>query len=92
MITIDNSYSSTASDVWSRAPETGPVYVGPNEPLVLRVFIDKSIVEVFVNNKQCVAVRVYPERKDSVGISLRAQGKKVTLKSMDVWQMKNIYQ
>ena len=92
LITIDNSYSSTASDVWSRAPETGPVYVGPNEPLVLRVFIDKSIVEVFVNNKQCVAVRVYPERKDSVGISLRAQGKKVTLKSMDVWQMKNIYQ
>ena len=91
LITIDNSYSSTAADVLCRAPETGPVYIEPEEPLRLRVFIDKSIVEVFANDKQCVAVRVYPERADSLGVSLRAQGQDAILTSLDLWQMETIY-
>jgi beta-fructofuranosidase len=32
-------------------------------------------VEVFVNGKQALAVRVYPSRDDSIGVSLRSQGK-----------------
>jgi beta-fructofuranosidase len=91
LITLDSSYSSLAADVRSRAPETAPVYLAPNEPLKLRIFVDKSVVEVFVNGKQCVAVRVYPERSDSVGVSLRAQGKDAVLKGLDLWQMQNIY-
>jgi beta-fructofuranosidase len=59
--------------------------------LTLRIFVDKSVVEVFVNGKQCVAVRVYPERTDSVGVSLRAQGKDAVLQALDVWQMATIY-
>ena len=62
-------------DVLSRAPETGPVFLEPDEPLKLRVFIDRSVVEVFVNGKQCLALRVYPGREDSIGVSLRSQGK-----------------
>ena len=49
------------------------------------------MVEVFVNGKQCVAVRVYPERSDSIGVSLRSQGKDAILKMLDAWQMQNIY-
>jgi beta-fructofuranosidase len=90
-ITIDSSYSSILPDVKSRAPETAPVFIDKNEPLKLRVFIDRSVVEVFVNSKQCVAMRVYPGRADSVGVSLRSQGKDAELKSLDAWQMKNIY-
>jgi len=56
------------------------------------VFIDKSVVEVFVNGKQVVAVRVYPSRKDSIGVSLRSQGKDSELKLLEAWQMKNIYE
>ncbi|MHC4337940.1 MAG: GH32 C-terminal domain-containing protein [Planctomycetota bacterium] len=66
--------------------------VGDKEPLKLRVFVDRSVVEVFVNGKQCVAVRVYPGREDSTGVSLRSQGQDATLKSLDAWQMKNIYE
>ncbi len=36
--------------------------------------LHKSVVEVFVNGRQCVAARVYPGRADSLGVSLRAQG------------------
>jgi beta-fructofuranosidase len=91
LVTIDTSYSSVLPDVLSRAPETGPVYLEPNEPLKLRVFVDRSVVEVFVNGKQCLAVRVYPGREDSVGVSLRSQGRDALLKSLDAYQMENIY-
>ena len=91
LITIDSSYSSLAADVLSRAPETAPVILDPDEDLKLRVFIDKSVVEFFVNGKQCVALRVYPERPDSLGVSLRSQGAASTVKSLQSWQMKSIY-
>jgi beta-fructofuranosidase len=91
LVTIDSSYASLLPDVASRAPETAQLFLEKNEPLKLRVFVDRSVVEVFVNGKQCVAMRVYPGRKDSVGVSMRAQGKGAVLKSLDTWQMKNIY-
>jgi beta-fructofuranosidase len=91
LITIDSSNSSVLPDVQSRAPETAPVLLAKNEPLKLRVFMDRSVVEVFVNGRQCVAMRVYPGRKDSVGVSLKSQGRDAVLKSLDTWQMRNIY-
>ena len=48
-------------------------------------------VEVFVNDWQSVALRVYPSRADSVGVSLRSPGRDAALRSLDVWQMKTIY-
>ena len=91
LLTIDSSYSSIAPDVRSRAPETGTLSILGDETLKLRVFVDKSVVEVFANGRQCVAMRVYPDREDSVGVSLRSQGQDSELKSLDAWQMKNIY-
>ncbi len=91
LITIDSSYASLAPDVASRAPETAPLFLKKSENLKLRVFVDRSVVEVFVNGKQCVAMRVYPSRADSVGVSMRSQGRSAVLKSLDAWQMKNVY-
>jgi beta-fructofuranosidase len=91
LVTIDSSYSSILPDASSRAPETAPVAIEPDETLTLRVFVDKSVVEVFVNGKQCIAIRVYPGREDSVGVSLRAQGRDAELTSLDAWQMRSIY-
>ena len=92
LLSIDSSRSSVLPDIRSRAPETAPVFIARDEPLKLRVFIDRSVVEVFANGRQCVALRVYPGREDSVGVSLRAQGQDAQLESLDAWQMKNIYE
>lgn len=92
LIVIDASYSSELPDVESRAPEMAPIYLAPGETLKLRVFIDKSVVEVFANGRQCLAVRVYPGRADSTGVSLRAQGADALLRSLDAWQMQFIYE
>jgi beta-fructofuranosidase len=91
LIVMDTSYASELPDVESRAPEIAPVYLAPGDTLKLRVFIDKSVVEVFANDRQCLAVRVYPGREDSVGVSLRAQGADGALRSLDAWQMRTIY-
>ncbi len=92
LLTIDSSYSSVAPDVLSRAPETAPVLLGDGELLELRVFVDRSVVELFANGRQCLAVRVYPERADSIGVSLRAQGSEAWLRSLDAWQMNSIWE
>ena len=92
IVSLDTSYSSTLPDALSRPPESAPIVLTDDEPLRLRVFIDKSIVEIFVNDQQCIAARVYPGRDDSVGVSLRAQGSAAILESLDAWQMSNIYE
>ncbi len=91
LITLDTSYSSTLPNALSRAPETAPLVLTEGETLKLRIFIDRSVVEVFANDKQCVAARVYPGRDDSVRVSIRAQGSAAKLISLDSWQMQSIY-
>jgi beta-fructofuranosidase len=90
-VSIDTSHSSTLPDVRARVPETANVLLADDEPLDLRVFVDRSVVEVFVNGRQCLAVRVYPGRPDSVGVALRSIGQDTTLASLDAWQVASIY-
>ena len=91
LVALDSSHASIQPQARSRPPEIAPVFLTPEENLKMRVFIDKSIVEVFVNDRQCLAVRVYPNRQDSVGVALRAVGRDVRLVVLDAWEMKSIY-
>ncbi len=43
------------------------------------------------NKRQCIALHAYPEKDDSKGVSIISHGKDAVLKSLEVWQMKNIY-
>jgi beta-fructofuranosidase len=89
-VVLDNSRSSTLPDAWSRPPERA-VVSREGGPLKLRVFIDRSVVEVFANGRQYLAIRVYPGRQDSLGVALRAQSSDAILTSLDAWQMKAIW-
>jgi len=91
LLSIESSFASLDPDVQPRAPETGTFVLNKNESLKLRIFIDKSIVEVFANGKLCIAVRVYPSRDDSVEFSICSHGQESELKSLEAWQMKSIY-
>lgn len=91
LITIESSYSSLHPDVRPRGPETASFSMKLDENLKLRILIDKSVVEVFVNGKQCTAASVYPSREDAVDVSIRSQCQNSELKSLEAWQMKSIY-
>ncbi len=88
---IDVSRASLLSDVLSRTPEIGPLRLEAGEPLKLRIFLDRSSIEVFANGKQCLTVRVYPQREDSTGVALFARGGPARLTSLDAWQMRSIW-
>ena len=49
--------------------------------------VDRSAVEVLANDRQCAALRVYPSRDDSLGVSVRSYGSDATLRSLDAWQI-----
>ena len=88
---IDTSQSTLAGDVHGRPPEQGPLDIAADEPLHLRIFIDRSIIEVFANDKQCLTLRVYPSRTDSAGVSLFARGGAAQLRSLGAWQMRSVW-
>lgn len=91
LISIESAFSSCLPDTRFRPPETAAFRLDPGENVKLHVFLDKSIVEVFVNGKECVAMRVYPDKKESLGISARAHGEPVKLISLQAWKLKTIY-
>ncbi len=91
-ISIDGSRSSLSADIESRIPETTSVEISDGQTLKLRIFIDKSVVEVFANEQKYMAMRVFPTLEESIGISFRSQGQESILKSFDVWQMDSIWE
>lgn len=88
---IDVSAASLRSDVYARTPEIGPLKLAQDEPLRLRILIDRSIIEVYANQQQCLTIRVYPARADSTGLALFARGDAAKLLALDVWQMHSIW-
>ena len=57
------------------------------EPLTLRVFLDRSVLEVFANDRICITDRLYPERADSVGVELFAVGGGAKLLHLTAWEL-----
>ena len=91
VVTIDSSNSSILSAVSIRPPESASVRLHSDEILDVRVFIDRSIVEVFIDDQQCLAVRVYPSLVASTGMSVIGLGGTAELVSLDIWEMRSIY-
>jgi beta-fructofuranosidase len=67
--------------------ESAPFALKKRERLTLRVFVDKSVVEVFANQRQAIARRIYPSRSDSVGVSLFTVGGKARVKTLEAWKI-----
>lgn len=88
---VDVSRASLRSDVFARTPEIGPIKLDEGEPLRLRVFVDRSVVEVFANGRQCLTIRAYPQREESAGVSAFARGGAARLVSFAAWQMRSIW-
>ena len=67
--------------------QRAPFTLKGNETLQLRVYVDKSVVEVFANGRQCITQRVYPTRTDSTGVRLVSRGGQARFQSVQAWEM-----
>jgi beta-fructofuranosidase len=70
-----------------RAVEAAPFKLKDGERLELRVFVDKSVVEVFANSRQAIARRLYPSRADSLGVSLFSTGGTTRVRRLKSWKI-----
>jgi beta-fructofuranosidase len=66
--------------------EEAPLELKNEEPLVLRIFVDKSIVEVFANDRQAIGRMIYPTLGGK-GINLFSEGGNIEAKSVKVWEL-----
>ena len=71
--------------------QVAPMPLKAGEPVRVRVFLDRSILEVFVNERQCLTQRIYPARKDSVGVKLFTRDGEMTVKSLEAWKMMPVF-
>ena len=62
-----------------------------DEPLELRVFLDRSIVEVFAGATTCLTARTYPTRPDATDVFLRAEGGEVRIPRLGAWRMAGVW-
>jgi beta-fructofuranosidase len=67
--------------------ERAPLELKPLEPLRLQIFVDKSVVEIYANDRQAIARRVYPEGTQSLGVVLFSEGGKATFSKVRTWEM-----
>ncbi len=67
--------------------QVAPFQLRPNEPLRLRIFLDRSVLEVYANGRQCITQRIYPTRPDSVGVALFARGGAAKATAVEAWDI-----
>ena len=82
---VDTTKSSLTEG--PRSVEAGPLELKADEPLQLRVFVDRSVVEVFANGRQAVMRRIYPSRQDSVGVAVFSRGTSARVTHFEAWDM-----
>ncbi|MFJ5840234.1 GH32 C-terminal domain-containing protein [Streptomyces shenzhenensis] len=86
---IDRSRSSLDPDT-RKGVHGGTVELDGGH-LHLRVLLDRSMLEAYVNGTNSLTSRVYPTREDSTGIRLTAQGGTAQVLELDVWRMNGAY-
>lgn len=67
--------------------QSAPFELKAGEKLLLDIFIDRSIIEVFANGRQCITQVVYPELTESTGIKIFSGAEKVMAKKVQSWEM-----
>jgi beta-fructofuranosidase len=82
---IDTTKSSLSEG--PKSVEAGAFELKQGEPLKLRVFVDKSVVEVFANGRQAVMRRIYPTRQDSTVVVLFSKGSPTKVTRLQAWDM-----
>jgi sucrose-6-phosphate hydrolase SacC (GH32 family) len=67
-----------------------PLALAPGKTLELRVFLDRSVLEVYSQGLVCVTRVVYPGR-DHMGVEAFGEGGTATLRSLEAWLMRTIW-
>ena len=92
---VERAYSSTIEE-FNNATVTGYFYPytiassdgsTAQEPITMDVFIDGSLVEVYINERFALTTRIYPSMECSTGYGVYVtEGAKATFESVHAWE------
>ena len=78
---------SSSKGTGLKVVEAGPFHLEANELLELRILVDKSVVEVFANDRQAVLRRIYPTSPESTQVKLFSEAGETRVHSVTGWEM-----
>lgn len=90
-ILIDRESSSDDTEEVETTPHEIPIPPTTNGYLSLHVFIDHSVIEVFVNQKATICTRVYPTLRESIGVEVFAKGGSLIIQELDIWDLNEVF-
>ena len=88
-VCIDFGRSSKRADLdylEGRTIQEAPFRWDPEAPMRLRVFLDRSVVEVFAGRQRYLTQRIYPG-SDATGVRLFSRGGSTTVSRLRAWRM-----
>lgn len=68
-----------------------PFVLNEDEPLKLHLFLDKSVLELFVNGGRVAVTRLVDAKANDLGIELAIDNGQVDVISLDIWSMRPIW-
>jgi beta-fructofuranosidase len=90
LLALDCARSSLDVAV-DRALDGAALALAPDKPLNLRIFLDRSVIEVFANGRLAITDRIYPSRDDALGVAAFADGAAARLGALEAWGMASIW-
>ncbi len=87
-LSIDTNKSSLSQDMKAL---TGGNLDLKGENLKLDIYVDRSLIEAFVNDRNSVTAKAYTTLPDSMGLKLYSTGGTGKVKKLQVYSMKSIY-
>jgi len=87
-LVIDQSNSSKTELIEKRI-EIGELNLKKDEPIKLQIFIDGSVVEGFINDKEAFTTRIFPKFGNSDAIEFFSENDSVLINKLDFWHLKS---
>ncbi|WP_008523904.1 glycoside hydrolase family 32 protein [Halorhabdus tiamatea] len=82
-----HSVQPTANSDTATHEQAIPVSPQADGTIELRVFLDRSVIEIFANSRRCLTSRVYPASERSDNMELYAFGGEAHVERIDVWKL-----
>ena len=85
---VDKTKSSLNKNIIADG-RSGKYKLNKNEKVNIRLFIDGSVAEVFINNEDAFTTRIFPSLKESTNVELTCDDGTIKLANVNVWKLKN---
>ncbi len=87
-LVIDQSNSSRTESIEKRI-EIGDINLGNNKTFKVHLFIDGSVVEGFINDKEAFTTRIFPKFYDSDEVEVFSENGSILINKLEFWHLKS---